>query len=335
MKFSLLHLESFIRSEVNMASNMSYAPVLPRIDWSSRNLEEEHDNFEEIVDLMWTGPLCNAGPEERFGYVKVWSVQKSITLWRNSGKTEKNVKVLLDVIKSYCIPSDRRFWFARMEFRQLAQRPNESIQDFSSRIMTLSNTCDWANRDEQIVCGIICGAAHRDAQRKALLKDKSLTVRYCIEHFASYEATDAYHKTIVNPTSVSAVYINCFNCGHKHKKISSVNDNEPSHSDDESYFVNTIQDEEAHDTCVKLRFAGARRGISTAIDTGAGISVLPTRVYRIVFPHVTIQPTNIKLSAYNNTPINVVGKIEVSCKYNNAWKPLKFIVTDEHTYEER
>ena len=73
------------------------------------------------------------------------------------------------------------------------------------------------------------------------------------------------------------------------------------------------------------------RGISTAIDTGAGISVLPTRVYRIVFPHVTIQPTNIKLTAYNNTPNNVVGKIEVSCKYNNAWKPLKFIVTDKQT----
>ena len=82
---------------------------------------------------------------------------------------------------------------------------------------------------------------------------------------------------------------------------------------------------------MKLRFAGAKRSISAAIDTGAGISVLPTRVYRIVFPHVTIQPTNIKLSAYNNTPINVVGKIEVSCKYNNAWKPFKFIVTDEHT----
>ena len=49
---------------------------------------------------------------------------------------------------------------------------------------------------------------------------------------------------------------------------------------------------------MKLRFAGAKRGISAAIDTGAGISVLPTRVYRIVFPHVTIQPTNIKLFAY-------------------------------------
>ena len=54
-----------------MASNMSYAPVLPRIDWSSTNLAEEYDHFEEMVDLMWTGPLSNAGPGERFGYVKL------------------------------------------------------------------------------------------------------------------------------------------------------------------------------------------------------------------------------------------------------------------------
>ena len=80
-----------------------------------------------------------------------------------------------------------------MEFRQLAQRPNESIQDFSSRVMTLATTCD---RDEQIVCGIILGAAHRDAKRKSLFKDKSLTVRDSIEHFASYEDTDAYHKQL-------------------------------------------------------------------------------------------------------------------------------------------
>ena len=68
--FSLLHIESFIRSEVNMASNMSYSPVLPRNYWSSRSLAEEY-NFDEMVDLMWTGPLGNARPEELFGYVKL------------------------------------------------------------------------------------------------------------------------------------------------------------------------------------------------------------------------------------------------------------------------
>ena len=97
-----------------MASKMSYAPELPRIDWSSRNMTEEYDNFEE--DLMWAGPLSNAGPEEIFGYVRLWSVPKYITLWRNPGKTGKNVKGLLEVIKLYCTPSDRIFCSGCMEF---------------------------------------------------------------------------------------------------------------------------------------------------------------------------------------------------------------------------
>ena len=50
--------------------------------------------------------------------------------------------------------------------------------------MALANTCDWSNRDEQIVCGIIFGAAHRDAQRIALLKYKSLTVTDYIANFS-------------------------------------------------------------------------------------------------------------------------------------------------------
>ena len=72
--------------------------------------------------------------------------------------------------------------------------------------MTLSNTCDSENRDKQIVCGIIFGAAYRNAQRKDSLKDKSLTVKYDLEHFASYEATYDYHKTIVNPHQSVLLY---------------------------------------------------------------------------------------------------------------------------------
>ena len=105
---------------------------------------------------------------------------KSIILWRKCGKTENPVKALLDVIKSCCVPSDKRFWSARI--RQLTQRPAESIQEFTSRVMTPANTCNWANHNEQIVCGIIFRAAYRDALRKALLKDKSLTIKKFKEH---------------------------------------------------------------------------------------------------------------------------------------------------------
>ena len=72
------------------------------------------------------------------------------------------------------------------------------------------------------------------------------------------------------------------------RKISYVKDNEQSHSDDESYFVNTIQDEEVHDTCVKLR------ALVPQLILVLVLVYFQLYFYRIVFPHVTIQPTTNK-----------------------------------------
>ena len=46
------------------------------------------------------------------------------------------------------------------------------------------------------MCSLIFGASHREAQRKALSKSKDFTVKDCIEHFVSFEATDNYHKAL-------------------------------------------------------------------------------------------------------------------------------------------
>ena len=125
-----------------MANNLSYVPVCPRMDWTNvKNIAEEYSNFEDMVELMWCGPLKDAQDNEKFGYVKLWSVPKSISLWKNSGKTDKTVNNILQVLKEYCIPSDRRFWTARLEFRQLAQRSGENIQDFANERQLLVRSC--------------------------------------------------------------------------------------------------------------------------------------------------------------------------------------------------
>ena len=51
------------------------------------------------------------------------------------------------------------------------------------------------------------------------LKDKSLTVQDCIEHFSLYEATDLYHRTSkTNHAHVNQVLSACYNCEHKHER---------------------------------------------------------------------------------------------------------------------
>ena len=125
-----------------------------------------------------------------------------------------------------------------MEMRHITQKPNETFQDYTVRVMALADTCEWKDKDEQIICALIFGAIHRDAQRKALSKPKDIKLKDVIDHFASFEATDAYHKllsannssgTTVNrvqrthhkhkpsSSSSSTNSINCYSCGNNHK----------------------------------------------------------------------------------------------------------------------
>ena len=83
-----------------------------------------------------------------------------------------------------------------MEMRHITQKPNETFQDYTVRVMALADTCEWKDKDEQIICALIFGANHSDAQRKALSKPKDIKLKDVIDHFASFEATDAYHKLL-------------------------------------------------------------------------------------------------------------------------------------------
>ena len=95
-----------------------------------------------------------------------------------------------------------------MEMRHITQKPNETFQDYTVRVMVLADTCEWKDKDEQIICSLIFGANHRDAQRKVLSKPKDIKLKDVIDHFASFEATDAYHKLLSANNSSDATDVN-------------------------------------------------------------------------------------------------------------------------------
>ena len=69
----------------------------------------------------------------------------------------------------------------------------------------MGDLCKGYNKDKQIVCSLIFGANHREAQRKASNKSRDLSVKDCIDHFVSFEATDNYHKSINTSVIVNSV----------------------------------------------------------------------------------------------------------------------------------
>ena len=83
--------------------------------------------------------------------------------------------------------------------------------------MALADTCEWKDEDEQIICALIFGANHRDAQRKALSKAKDIKL-------ASFEAIDAYHKLLSANNSSDTTDVNRIKkTHHKNKSSSSTN----------------------------------------------------------------------------------------------------------------
>ena len=200
---------------------MASQPIAnPTIDWSARNLAHEYKTFTEMCKLMFSGPYKSCKELEQFSYMTLWGGSKTLTLWMNSGLTEQTVDNLKQVLKNYCVPDDHQFWANRMEMRHLSQHSGESFQDFSTRVISLADVCQWSNKDEQIVCSLIFGASHREAQRKALSKSKDLSVKDCIEHFVSFEATDNYHKALnINSSAINSVNNNKRNFDDKQNII--------------------------------------------------------------------------------------------------------------------
>ena len=148
----------------------------------------------------------------------------------------KNYKYVSKNCDNYCVPSVLKFWANRMEMRHITQKPNETFQDCTVCVMALADTCKWKDKDEQMICALIFGANHRDAQRKALSKPKDIKLKDVTDHFASFEATNAYHKLLSannfsdttdvnrikkmhhkNKFSSSTNFINCYSCGSNHK----------------------------------------------------------------------------------------------------------------------
>ena len=75
----------------------------------------------------------------------------NINIHHSSSSTSSNDNSVSGDIKyhdhCHCKPSNNTFWSSRMEMRNLSQRDNESFSDFSNRTCSISNDCDWKDRD--------------------------------------------------------------------------------------------------------------------------------------------------------------------------------------------
>ena len=64
------------------------------------------------------------------------------------------------------------------------------------------------------------------------------------------------------------------------------------------------------------------------IDTGAQCNVVPLKIDQKLNPQSDLHPVNLKLSAYNNSEIPVIGKCSLTLEHKNELFNVSFLVAD-------
>ena len=118
----------------------------------------------------------------------------------------------------------------------------------------------------------------------------------------------------------------CKSCGNKNhfakmcrtrKKVNLLDSQQHESSEDE-FFIGEVGAKEASDEDWKATIELNRENIQFKIDTGAQANILPERVYNQMKSPSTLKNTNVKLTTYDGTKLNVIGVTSMKCKYKDA-----------------
>ena len=64
------------------------------------------------------------------------------------------------------------------------------------------------------------------------------------------------------------------------------------------------------------------------INTGEQCNIVPLKIYQKLNPQHDLHPVNLKLSAYNNSKIPVIGKCSLTLEHKNELFNVSFLVVD-------
>ena len=69
-----------------------------------------------------------------------------------------------------------------------------------------------------------------------------------------------------------------------------------------------------------------RQPIEIQVDTGTDVSIISEDICQKYFPHLTLALTEVKLRAYSNEELQVMGKLFVTVEHNHQGLPLELLV---------
>ncbi|KAI8500833.1 hypothetical protein Bbelb_216510 [Branchiostoma belcheri] len=163
----------------------------PSMNWDEDDLIGAFQKFKQKADLCFKSFLKETTPEQKVSYILLWSGERGLELynsWDMTDADKKKPEKILERFANHLEPKTNKR-INRYQFQSMKQNPDESTDDFLTRLKTVAKKCGFGNNtDERIVDQLIWGCAHNEVQKSLVGKD-TLTLKEAADTARAFEAT--------------------------------------------------------------------------------------------------------------------------------------------------
>ncbi|CAI9719522.1 Hypothetical predicted protein [Octopus vulgaris] len=174
----------------------------PTMNWDSIDIVEAFKKFRRKSQLVFKSFLKGITDEEKVSYILLWTGEKGLDLfnsWDMSESDCNNPDTLLEKFERHLEPrSNHRIH--RYEFQGLKQDPQETIDNFLSRLKNIAEKCKFRDKEEKIVGQLIWGCAYKEVQKSLIGKD-TLQLIEAVDTARAFEATTKQMASLTLQTS--------------------------------------------------------------------------------------------------------------------------------------
>ncbi|CAI9740930.1 Hypothetical predicted protein [Octopus vulgaris] len=174
----------------------------PIVNWDSDDIVEAFKKFKQKTQLAFRSFLKGTTEDEKVSYILLWMREKGLDLfnsWNMSESDCNNPDTLLEEFERHLEPrSNHRIH--RYEFQGLKQDPQETIDNFLSRLKNVAEKCKFKDKDERIVDQLIWGCTHKEVQKSLIGKD-ALQLIEAVDTARAFEATTKQMASLTLQTS--------------------------------------------------------------------------------------------------------------------------------------
>ncbi len=206
--------------------------VVPKMNWDDPDLPNAIQIFKQQCELYFS--VKGTNQQKQVDHILLFTGPTGIRMynsWSLPEEDKKNPAVVWAKFLEQIKPKDN-FRVARLYLQKFKQQPNESIDDFVSRIKLQAFRCSFSDAElsERVIEQIIAGTRHADLQKQLLAKDNTLTLAQAIDLARAFEASLEHMSQLArvqnDPTRVDVhafraternAIKQCSNCGNRHR----------------------------------------------------------------------------------------------------------------------